>query len=107
MKATMLSNNINSFVAMEAVYQRRLGTTSTLRLFDVSVSMESRGTAFGIGGDRCHGLAKGSKVDRVVEGVSGVDKAVARRRAAGIRVGGTHEPTNGFKMTEVGEGGRF
>ena len=46
-------------------------------------------------------------MDRVVEGVSGVDKAVARRRAAGIRVGGTHEPTNGFKMTEVGDGDRF
>ena len=40
-------------------------------------------------------------------GISEADGAWARRRAAGIRVGGTHEPTNGFKMTEVGEGGRF
>ena len=76
-------------------------------MLHVSIGNGSRGTAFGIGGDRCHGLAKGSNVDRVVEGVSGVDRAVARRRAAGIRVGGTHEPTNGFKMTEVGEGGLF
>ena len=81
--------------------------TLILRLPVVSLGKELRGTAFGIGGDRFHGLAKESKVDRVVEGVSGVDMAGARRRAAGIRVGGTHEPTNGFKMTEVGEGGRF
>ena len=40
-------------------------------------------------------------------GLSEADGAWARRRAAGIRVGGTHEPTNGFKMTEVGKGGRF
>ena len=46
-------------------------------------------------------------MDRVVEGVSGVDRAGARRRTAGIMFGGTHEPTNGFKMTEVGKGGRF
>ena len=43
----------------------------------------------------------------MVKGVSGGDRAGTRMRAAGIRVEGTHEPTNGFKMTEVGEGGRF
>ena len=36
-------------------------------------------------------------------GLSVSEGAEARRRAAGIRGGGTHEPTNGFKMTEVGE----
>ena len=67
----------------------------------------ARGRAAVIGGDRFHGLAKGSNVDRVVEGVSGFERAGARRRAVGFKIVGTHESTNRFKMTEIGEGGRF
>ena len=66
----------------------------------------SQGTEFRNGVDQCHGLAEGSKVD-LMEGVSDADGTGARMQAAGIRVGGTHEPTNGFKMTEVGEVGWF
>ena len=107
MKAMILSKDRNSSAAMAAAWRRGSVGTLTLRLPVVSVGKGSRGTAFGIGGDRCHGLAKGSNVDRVVEGISGIDRAGARRQAAGNSFGGTHEPTNGFKMTEVGEGDRF
>ena len=87
-----------------AAYQR--GSVDTLDL-GLPIRLEGkglRGTTLALGGDRCHGLAKGSKVDRVGEGVSGGDRAVARRRAAGIRVESTHRPTNGFKTTEVSWG---
>ena len=66
----------------------------------------SRVTVGGVG-NGCHGFARGFNVRLVSARVSGVEGAVARRRAAGFKDGGTHEPTNGFKMTEVGEGGRF
>ena len=53
----------------------------------------------------CHGRAKGSKAARVVPRASMVEAAGSRRRAAGIRVEGTHGPTKGSRVTEIGEGG--
>ena len=54
-----------------------------------------------------HGRAKGSKADRVVQRASIVEAAGSRRRAAGIRVEGTHGPTKGSRVTEMGEGGEI
>ena len=42
-----------------------------------------------------------------MQGASIVDAAGSRRRAAGIRVEGTHGSTKGSRMTKVGEGGEF
>ena len=105
MKARMLFDDCNSSAVMVAACRRGSVCTLPLRVPVFSVGKGLRGTTLGIGGGRCHSLAKGSKVDRVVEGVSSGDRTGARRRAAGIRVEGTYEPTNGFKVIEVGGAG--
>ena len=89
MKATMLLNESNSFAAMEVARRRGSMSTSSLSLLEVSVISGLRGTLLGIKGGRCHSLAKGSKVDRVVEGVSDIDRA---GHIGGLRISGLKEP---------------
>ena len=103
MKDSILLHDTNSFAVLEAICCKGSGGFPTLVLLGVMDGCGSRGTSSRDGVGRCHGFAPGSKVDRMGVVLSDSEGAGARRRAAGIRVGGTHELTNGFKMTEVGE----
>ena len=78
-KAIILFDACDLSTSMAAACQR--GYIGTLRLWlsVFSVGKGSRGTTLGIRGNQCYGLTKGSKVDQLVEGVSGGDRAGVRR----------------------------
>ena len=103
MKDSILLHDPNSLAVLEAICCKGSRRFLTVVLPGVMDGCGSRGTASRDGLGQYHGFAAGSRVDRTVVGVLVSERAGARRRAAGIRVGGTHELTNGFKMTEVGE----
>ena len=107
MKDSILLHDPNSLAVLDAICCKGSRRFLTLVLHGVMDCGGSRGTSSRDGLGQCHGLASGSKVDRMGVGLSVSEGAGARRRAAGIRGGGTHEPTNGFKTTEVGEEDRF
>ena len=107
MKDSILLHDPNSLAVLEAICCKGSRRFLTVVLPGVMDGCGSRWTASRDGLGQNHGFAAGSRVDRTVVGVLVSEGAGARRRAAGIRGGGTHEPTNGFKMTEVGEEDRF
>ena len=107
MKDSILLHDPSSLAVLEAICCKGSHRFLTLVLPGVKDGCRLRGTSSRDGLGQCHGLASGSKVDRMGVGLPVSEGAGARRRAAGIRGGGTHEPTNGFKMTEVGEEDRF
>ena len=103
MKDSILIHDPKSLAVLEAMCCKGSRRVLTVVLPGVTDCCGLRGALSRDGFGQCHGFAVGSKVDRTGVGLLVFEGAGARRPGAGIRGGGTHEPTNGFKMTEVGE----